>query len=200
MLLSNGFIVGVDCVVSNNNLKCIPEFVKWLEKEKVHGLTLIKIKKGDLPLGGFRKQLPGYLEYSKLIEELCDRVNEMPNVTIDCGSVSNLEYTLKDNELDIVPVAGCPVGHTLLSIAPNGDIYPCVALNQAEFKLGNALKDDLEKIWNNSEVLKELRSVKSKIHGKCKGCDRLDHCRGGCRGIAYSLYNHLWESDKTCGR
>ncbi|MCG2718312.1 MAG: radical SAM protein [Nanoarchaeota archaeon] len=192
--------VGIDCVVSKNNLNHIPEFVEWLSKKDVPYLTLIKIKQGDLPLEVFKKLLPDYFEYSQIIEKLCDRKNADPCVTLDCGSVSNLQYTLKDDELSKVPIAGCPMGHTLLSISPNGDIYPCVALSSQEFKVGNALKDDLKSMWKDNNVLKELRLVKSKVQGICKGCDRLDHCRGGCRGIAYSLYGNLWESDKTCLR
>ncbi|MBU2441362.1 MAG: radical SAM protein, partial [Nanoarchaeota archaeon] len=198
LLQKHNIVVGIDCVVSKNNLKHILEFVKWLEKENVPALTLIKIKQGDLLLNKFKELLPDYVEYSNLINELCNRKNENPCVTIDCGSVSNLQSVLKKDELDKVPVAGCPVAHTLLSISPNGDIYPCVALSTSEFKIGNALQDNLYDLWEQNKVLCTLRLMKSKITGQCQSCDRLDRCRGGCRGIAKSLYSSLWESDKTC--
>lgn len=200
LLQKHGITVGIDCVVSNNNIKHIISFVEWLGKEKVPYLTLIKIKQGDLPLETFKRLLPAYEEHSKIIEQLCNRENTNPCVTLDCGSVSNLQYTLKDEELVRVPIAGCPVGHTLLSISPNGDIYPCVALNASRFMVGNALKDNLESIWHDSPLLKELREIKSRVNAQCKSCERLDYCRAGCRGIAYSLFNDLWESDKTCLR
>lgn len=198
MLQRQQIIVGIDCVVSNNNIKYIEKFVHWLSQEKVPYLTLIKIKQGDLPLDVFKKLLPSYAEYSRIVDKLCNRKNVNPCITLDCGSVSNLQYALKNDELDQVPIGGCPMGHTLLSISPNGDTFPCVALSTAQFKLGNALTDDLREIWQNSPILKELRLVKSKVQGQCQECPRLDNCRAGCRGIAYSLYNNLWESDKTC--
>ncbi|MBN2141968.1 radical SAM protein [Candidatus Woesearchaeota archaeon] len=197
ILQEHGVAVGIDCVVSKNNISSIPAFVKWLGEKKVPYLTLIKVKQGDLPLEMFRSLLPGYQDYSKLINDLCERRNENPCVTVDCGSVSNLQYALQEDELDQVPVAGCPVGHTLLSIAPNGDIYPCVALSAPEFRIGNALTDNLEDLWKNSQVLKDLRRLKSRIKGKCQTCDRFDRCRGGCRGITYSLQS-LWESEEEC--
>lgn len=200
LLRKHNITVGIDCVVSNNNIRHIESFVEWLGKENVPFLTLIKIKQGDLALSLFKELLPPYEKYSRLIEKLCSRENKNPNITIDCGSVSNLQYSLKEEDLHKIPVAGCPAGHTLLSISPNGDMYPCVALGQDEFKIGNALKDDLKKLWQKSKVLRELRQVKSKVSGKCRDCDRLDYCRGGCRGIAYSLYHNLWEADKTCRR
>lgn len=198
LLKKHEIIVGIDCVVSNNNLEHIPDFIDWLSAENIPFLTLIKIKKGDLTLEDFKKLLPNYMEYSLLIEKLCDRKNVHPCVTLDCGSVSNLQYTLKKQELGKVPVAGCPVGHTLLSISPNGDMYPCVALSGQEFNLGNVLTANLNEIWENSNVLKELREVKKRVEGKCTNCTRLDYCRGGCRGMAYTLFNGLWDSDKTC--
>lgn len=200
LLKKHDIIVGIDCVVSNNNLGYVSDFVGWLSKEQIPYLTLIKIKQGDLSLENFKQLYPDYFKYSKIIEQLCNRKNALPCVTLDCGSVSNLQYTLKDDELKKVPIAGCPAGHTLLSIAPNGNIYPCAALGSHEFNVGNALKDDLQKIWKNSTILCELRQVKSEIKGQCKNCSRLDHCRAGCRGIAYSLYDDVWESDKTCRR
>ena len=49
------------------------------------------------------------------------------------------------------------------------------------------LTDNLEKIWNENKLLKSFRLVKQKISGQCKGCPRLDLCRGGCRGIVNSF-------------
>jgi radical SAM protein with 4Fe4S-binding SPASM domain len=198
LLKKHGIPVGIDTVVTRRNIGHIMDFIEWLGFIEVPWLTLIKLKKGDLPSEVFRGMVPDYKEYGRLIEMVCSRRNENPNVTIDCGSVSNLQFTLKDSELDAIPTAGCPIGHTLISIAPDGKMYPCSALLGERFVIGDALTDDLEKVWSESRVLRELREVKSRVHGKCSGCPRLDFCRGGCRGIADSL-DDLFASDKTCG-
>ncbi len=198
LLQQHDIVVGIDCVVSRVNLPHLPAFVDWLTQEQVPYLTLIKIKPGDLSLDAFQELLPTYEQYSQFLEELCERDNVNPCVTVDCGSVSNLQYTLREDELSKVPVAGCPAGHTLLSISPDGEIYPCVALASKEFRLGNALDDDLPELWSRNETLRALREVKNRVQGQCQHCDRLDYCRGGCRGVAYALTQNLWQSDDTC--
>jgi len=199
ILQNAGMKVGVDCVVSKNNIADIPKFVDFLARRKIPGLTLIKLKKGDLPLDVFQKLLPDYEEYGKLIADLCRRENAMPEVTIDCASVCNLHYSMTREEQAELHSAGCPAGHTLISIAPNGDLYPCAALSSERFKLGNALRDDLAETWKNNRILRDLRNIKEKVRGACRGCDRLDSCRAGCRGIANELDN-LYASDPSCAR
>lgn len=194
-----GMRVGIDCVVTKNNLQDILGFIKFLEKRKILGLTLIKLKKGDLPLSVFKKLVPEYKEYGELIARVCERNNRMPEVTIDCGSVCNLHYSLTSEEQKKIHSAGCPAGHTLISIAPNGDLYPCAALSTKEFKLGNLLTDDLDEIWSQNTILTNLRDIKARINGVCRDCERLDSCRGGCRGIA-TVLKGLYESDPTCKR
>ena len=199
LLQKNNIVVGIDCVVSKNNINSIQNLIKKCEEMKIQYVTLIKLKKGDLDGETFQRLVPSYDEYGSLIESLCLRKNEMPNVTIDCASVSNLQYTLKDSELHAIPTAGCPVGYNLICVAPNGDIYPCAALLGKEFRLGNILVDDFRELWKNNELLRNFRNIKKLVQGKCSSCKRIDFCRGGCRGIAYSLGNKsLYISDDSC--
>lgn len=191
--------VGIDCVVSKNNLSSIPEFIEWIAKEKIPYLTLIKIKKGDLSYEDFVKLSPDYKEYSDLIKQICLREkNENPNITLDCGSVSNIQAVTKKENFSNIPIAGCPIGHHLICISPNGEIYACAALLEKNLCLGNILSGDIIKIWNKNILLKKLRLIKSTIKGKCRTCERLDFCRGGCRGIANSISKSLFVSDPTC--
>lgn len=199
LLQKHNINVGIDCVISTNNIADIPNMIKECEKRKIKYVTLIKLKKGDLAESVFKALVPSYADYGRLIDSLCYRKNELPNVTIDCASISNLQYTLKDSELKSIPTAGCPVGHNLVCIAPNGDVYPCAALMLDKFKLGNILVDNFKELWKNNETLKNLRNIKTLVEGKCSSCKRLDFCRGGCRGIAYTLNRKsIYSSDDSC--
>lgn len=193
----HGFIVGVDTVVTNDNLNDLEAFMDFLEENNFDGLTIIKLKQGHLDLETFKKQVPDYDKYAEVIDKICRR-NGPLEVTIDCSSVSNLCKTLTLEEQNKIHSAGCPAGHSLISIAPNGDMFPCAALTNDNYKIGNLLTDDLEKVWNESELLKGLRGVKNKVEGKCKTCPKLDVCRGGCRGIADSLSGKKFSSDANC--
>lgn len=193
----HGFIVGVDTVVTNNNMNDIEEFMNFLEENNFDGLTIIKLKQGYLDLETFKQQVPEYNKYAELIDKICKRNGKL-EVTIDCSSVSNLCKTLTLEEQNKIHSAGCPAGHTLISIAPNGDMYPCVALTNDKYKIGNILTDDLENVWNESEILRNLRGIKNHVEGKCKNCPKLDVCRAGCRGIADSLSSKQYISDANC--
>lgn len=193
----HGFIVGVDTVISNNNIDDIEKFIDFLEENSFDGLTIIKLKQGYLDLETFKQQVPEYGKYANLIDKICKR-NSKLEVTIDCSSVSNLCNTLTLEEQNKIHSAGCPAGHTLISIAPNGDIYPCAALTNEKYRIGNILIDDLEKVWNESDTLKKLRGIKKHVEGKCRNCPKLDVCRAGCRGIADSLSGKQYISDTNC--
>ena len=193
----HGFIVGVDTVVTNNNMDDLEEFMDFLENNDFDGLTIIKLKQGYLDIDTFKAQVPEYNKYADLIDKICKRNGKL-EITIDCSSVSNLCKTLTLEEQNKIHSAGCPAGHTLISIAPNGDMYPCAALTNEKYKIGNILTDDLENVWNENEILKNLRGIKNHVEGKCKNCPKLDVCRAGCRGISDSLSNKQWVSDTNC--
>lgn len=192
-----GFIVGVDTVVTNNNMNDLEEFMDFLEENNFDGLTIIKLKQGYLDLETFKEQVPEYNKYAELIDKICRRNGKL-EVTIDCSSVSNLCKTLTSEEQNKIHSAGCPAGHTLISIAPNGDMYPCAALTNDKYKIGNILTDNLEKVWNESKILRDLRGIKKHVEGKCKNCPKLDVCRAGCRGISDSLSGKQYISDANC--
>ena len=199
LLREGGISVGIDCVVSKKNIKFIKKFIRWCYKNKIPYITLIKLKMGDLSKEDYSQLSLDYFEYSNLIKFVCKRKeNSNPNITLDCGSISNLQAVTYKEKFSTIPVSGCPLGHYLICSSPNGDIYPCAALLNEKFRMGNLLTDNLRLMWEKSPLLKELRLIKKKIKGKCKNCERLDLCRGGCRGIAYCLSNNLFESDASC--
>lgn len=194
-----GVAVGIDCVVSKKNINTMLEFINWIKEKNIPYLTLIKLKKGSLPLENYLSLVFDYQEYSQLLKQICKRAeNQNPNITLDCGGVSNLQGVAEKKVFLNFPVAGCPVGHHLICVAPNGDIFPCAALLEKEFCLGNFFHGDIKAIWRDNVFLKQMRLIKQNIRGKCKSCERIDICRGGCRGITYSIKKNILDADPTC--
>ena len=196
MFKKRGLIVGFDTVVTNDNLNKIEEMINFLEEKKYDGLTLLKLKQGDLDIDSYKKMIPDYYDYGKLIDKICKYKGNL-DVTLDCGSVSNLCMALTNSEAKTLHSAGCPAGHSLVHVDCNGDMYPCAGLSRSEFKFGNILDEDPKEVWTNSKLLKDMRNIKKNLTGKCSLCPKLDNCRGGCRSIAYSFGN-LFSSDTTC--
>lgn len=88
---------------------------------------------------------------------------------------------------------GCHCGRMSLALRPNGDICPCVYY---DIVLGNILKDKIESIWNESEILKEIRNKKPE--GKCLKCKFYNNCRGGCFARSYLVYGDINQCDPLC--
>ena len=197
-LMERGIIVGCDCVVSKGNFGLLEDFIGFLEENGFAGLTLIKLKQGHLSVDEFKDASVGYGDYAKFIDWLCRRDSPM-EITIDCSSVPSLCATLSEEEETALHSAGCPVGHTLISIAPNGDIYPCAALTGGAHRLGNVFEDDFDELWCHHPLLKRMRGIKETVGGKCAECSKLNVCRAGCRGIAESLTGDLMSGDPSCG-
>jgi radical SAM protein with 4Fe4S-binding SPASM domain len=72
-------------------------------------------------------------------------------------------------------VKSCTAANINMCVGPNGDVYPCQSYFES---LGNILKDDWSKIWNNSLAVK-IRG-REYAEPKCKDCPQLQVCGGGC--------------------
>jgi len=72
-------------------------------------------------------------------------------------------------------VKSCTAANVNMCVGPNGDVYPCQSYFES---LGNLLKDDWPKIWNNPLSVK-LRN-REYVEPKCKDCPQLQICGGGC--------------------
>jgi radical SAM protein with 4Fe4S-binding SPASM domain len=90
-------------------------------------------------------------------------------------------------------IGGCGAGRFYIAIKPNGDIQPCVFL---PLKLGNIKNTNLEDLWVNSKVLKDLRN-KDALKEKCGVCEYRYYC-GGCRARAYGYFNDYLAPDPGC--
>lgn len=68
----------------------------------------------------------------------------------------------------------CGVGQDNCCITENGDVYPCAGWQA--YILGNIYEQSLSDIWNNSERIKYLRTIKQSNFPKCLKCEARDYC------------------------
>ena len=97
-----------------------------------------------------------------------------------------------DDEESFRIKGGCTAGIASCSILANGDVIPCPFVR---IKAGNIHEEPLEKIWFESELLKELRNRKN--YEVCGNCKYLAYC-GGCRRSAYQATNKINGFDVNC--
>jgi radical SAM protein with 4Fe4S-binding SPASM domain len=72
-------------------------------------------------------------------------------------------------------VKTCTAAMINACVGPNGDVYPCQSYFES---LGNILTEPWEKIWNNP--LAEKLRKREYVEEKCKDCEELHVCGGGC--------------------
>jgi len=88
---------------------------------------------------------------------------------------------------------GCAAGIVGCAITPNGKVVPCIGLR---IEVGDLREESLGYIWNNSEILKNLRD-RGKLEGKCGECEYKYGC-GGCRSAAYHSHGRIMAEDTSC--
>jgi radical SAM protein with 4Fe4S-binding SPASM domain len=72
-------------------------------------------------------------------------------------------------------IKGCTAALYNMCIEPNGDAIPCQSYYES---LGDFLTEDWDSIWNH-KLAKSIRERRY-IQSKCKGCELLPECGGGC--------------------
>jgi len=88
---------------------------------------------------------------------------------------------------------GCLAGSGVCFVSSCGEVYPCGYL---PVSAGNIREDDIESIWNNSEVFKLLRDP-NKLKGKCGRCGYRVICMG-CRARAYGCSGDFLAEEPFC--
>lgn len=88
----------------------------------------------------------------------------------------------------------CSAGHTSCYISPYGDVFPCV---QFPLPSGNVRQQKFLDIWQNSEQLGEVRSIRARDLPTCSTCSHVGTCTR-CPGLAYMEGNMRGPSTADC--
>jgi radical SAM protein with 4Fe4S-binding SPASM domain len=91
----------------------------------------------------------------------------------------------------------CGVGNGIVSMDPNGDIYPCQTLHFPQFKCGNALETGLRHVLETSGVLRQMKRAVVDILPECNTCPVRYVCSGGCRSEAYTREGAFLERNRA---
>lgn len=90
---------------------------------------------------------------------------------------------------------GSPRPRTLL-IDERGDVRPCAASQSFGWE-NNVLEHGLIGAWDRLTELGHYREVRH-LEGECVGCELVETCKGGCRGMAYGVWGTLAGPDPYC--
>lgn len=88
----------------------------------------------------------------------------------------------------------CTAGDTLLTVMPNGDLYPC---RRMPVRVGNVFERPLADLYYDSDLLQRLRNP-ANTSNECSGCCFNRLCRGGLKCLAYAIYQDPFRADPGC--
>ena len=92
----------------------------------------------------------------------------------------------------------CGAGSSTVSIAADGNVYPCAGLHEEEFCAGTIREQSLTDIWKNSEVFKKLRVFSVLDIPECRTCELKFICGSGCHVDKYYAYGMLDTPTPRC--
>jgi radical SAM protein with 4Fe4S-binding SPASM domain len=92
----------------------------------------------------------------------------------------------------------CSMADGSISIAANGDVYPCHLLHYPEFCAGNILETPFSTIYEESPVLIRLRSHTVNIMDRCPECGLRFLCGGACFARHYAETGSLTTTGDFC--
>lgn len=182
---------GMRFTLSRENIRSLPSVIELALKEELERFCLYHLvwtgrAASDLDIkNDERKRAIGYL-----IQKIKDGMKI--EVLTACNPCDGVYLKEKGASLRKEGEFGCSAGKRIISIAPNGDVYPCQFFKRS---LGNIKKASLSEILNNDFI--RLLNDRNALKGKCGGCVYKDLC-GGCRVRAYAKTGDYFKEDPAC--
>lgn len=169
----------IDLNFDINTLKKVISFAEENDIKKIK-LSFIREK---------RPKIISTKDYSRKYYDLILKIKELQEKTI--VKITGLTSVFsKYGELNSKLGWGCAAGKDLLYINPNGDMKPCVFLDDS-FNVGNIKNDNFEKSWMKMNTF-------FTEDPECKECIYKLVCYGGCRARALSYGKKIYDKDILC--
>ncbi len=129
------------------------------------------------------------LKTDMMVTKKLDRKEDNLNLVLDNKKIADFieknNYSVKKHSKKIEDLI-CSAGFNIVSISPQGDVYPCVVF---PYSLGNIKENDFKEIWLNTnypDLVKNLKNYK-----RCLSCKLVEFCRR-CPGMCYVETNSLY--------
>lgn len=170
-LIDNDLPLHVSCPTMKGNKDDYGEVVKWCHEHKIRAQT-------DYIMMAEFNHKTSNLANRLSVEECGKVINDIIREDEDYkAAIVKPDFVERCNSVQFNPERRlCGVGVSSCCMVANGNVYPCAGWQ--EMVLGNLKTDTLQNIWDNSEKINWLRSLKFKDlgDGECCKCDKAAFC------------------------
>lgn len=187
-----GVPFSLSCVVTHSNASLVSDMIELANNLGAAAITFIRIQNfGRGKVTGTSLSNEEARQALQRMLEAKAKVKVIPNgFRFHLG---NLREAYSRAKAKATGYLTCPAGRSRFVIDSNGDVYGCELLMEWEFLEGNAVRDDLRRIWENG--FKAFRERRTRI--ACT-CDMADLCGLGCPARAFAAGGSMNVPDPLC--
>lgn len=184
--------------VRQENVHDLCRLAEFAYENEINNLNinkLLRVGKYAASKDSFSMQLfeETYSEFKRKVLEINTKIY-YERETLQAGMDHRRPFINVSNSFDIsskISVAGkligCGMGSAMISIIPDGNIYPCPSLHNERLKIGNLVDSYTDIKIRGTEISKEYNVENEKT--ECYRCKYKYFCGGGCRAEALSNGN-----------
>jgi radical SAM protein with 4Fe4S-binding SPASM domain len=88
----------------------------------------------------------------------------------------------------------CTAGSSLITVMPDGEVYPC---RRMPISVGNLRHSSLKDIYYHHPLLQQLRNPQQSNQG-CEQCVHVLQCRGGLKCLSFATAGSPFHNDPGC--
>jgi len=159
--------VQISCPVMKLNRKSYKDVLVYANGLRTKAYTdFIMMAQADYETNNLAQRI-SLEETAELLKDMLQFDNDYIETTLEQEPKSRNIEKFKNSPI-------CGVGVDNICLTANGDYYPCAGWQG--MILGNAYKQSLKDIWENSEQIKELRKITNNSFPECVICEARDYC------------------------
>lgn len=180
--------VSLSFTATKLNYKEFPKVVKFAEKYGVDNVWSDRFiplnSKTDINLQMSKEETNEYLQIME---------NERIKLKLKKSKTNIAMYRALQFQMTNDYPYACTAGKSLLTVMENGDLVPC---RRMPIVIGNLQEENMYELYENSTILKNLRTVT--VPDDCKKCEHSKLCAGGLKCLTYALYQDFNHKDIGC--
>lgn len=187
-----GVDIQTNMVYHSGNIDCIEEYFDFAISKNIKRIRLISLMK----MGRAKNELE-MISQDVYIQKMCKLLKKRPDLIPYIDDTSFMGMILRGKISQ--KVISCGAGVITATIAPNGDVFPCLNLYSEEFKMCNLFETNYLEQFKNSKVKERFHNIHiDKMNLNCAKCELRYFCGGMCRGETYQILGNIEDTYPHC--